>query len=100
MHFQSAITCASKEESDLQQDLQENHDTTVFLCRTLDNVNSSKRRLADNPSNVKRNSTRKDARVEDRSVPLATITMASDDDDVDSADYSNATMRMRGATIE
>ena len=31
-HYQSAIARTSKEESDLQQDLQANHDATVLLC--------------------------------------------------------------------
>ena len=71
-----------------QQDLQDNHDITAFLCQTQENINSSKRRLVGKPSNVKRNSTRKDARLEDRSASLAIITIASDDDAIDSADYS------------
>ena len=32
VHCQSSIVRKSKEELVLQQDLQDNHDTTVFLC--------------------------------------------------------------------
>ena len=59
VHYQSVIVRKSKEESVLQQELQDNHDATVFLCQTQENSNSRKIRLADKPSNVKRNPTRK-----------------------------------------
>ena len=50
------------------------------MCETQENSSSRKRRRAD----IKHNSTRKDARLEDRSASLAIITIdSSDDDDVD-----------------
>ena len=45
--------------------------------------------LADKLSNVKHNPTRKDARLEDRSSSLAIVTIASNNDAIDSADCSN-----------
>ena len=72
----------------LQHVLQGNHHVAVFLHEVQENSSSRKRRLVGKPSNVKRNSTRKDARLEDRSASLAIITIASDDDAIDSADYS------------
>ena len=83
VNCESAIARKSKEESVFQQDLQDNHDTIVILCKTQENSSSRKRRLADKPSNIKHNSTRKHTRLEDRSASLGIITIDSSDDDDD-----------------
>ena len=80
INCEAAIANKAKDELTFQQDLQKNHDTTVFLQKHKSqegNTGGTKRK----PAEEKRNATRKDIRSEDRSCVVIRIDNEDDDED-------------------